>query len=198
MYAHTVYTSPGEPPKYAETVIIRWHCQTLRSSKLPLSHEGFTVIYITFVQHVYNVGPTSKTLGQRCTKVLLMFCVTVYWVTTSLSGQRWDIFVLWNIFWIKRCSLTLTWYYKCIPIHRHDVSPTLFGTATLIQMTSSVDTKISHGHWWHFTYVLALPTLLVDREVFNNQLRYYKTCHKLVGHMPNELSNYNACKRLLF
>ena len=32
----------------------------------------------TFVYHLYNVGPTSKTLGRRCINVIQMFCV--YWV----------------------------------------------------------------------------------------------------------------------
>ena len=29
----------------------------------------------TFVEHLYNVGPTSKTLGRHCTNVIQMFCV---------------------------------------------------------------------------------------------------------------------------
>ena len=29
----------------------------------------------TFVKHLYNVGPTSKTLVQRCTNIIQMFCV---------------------------------------------------------------------------------------------------------------------------
>ena len=29
----------------------------------------------TFVLHLYNVGPTSKTLGRRCINVIQMFCV---------------------------------------------------------------------------------------------------------------------------
>ena len=29
----------------------------------------------TFVQYLYNVGPTSKTLARRCTNVVQMFCV---------------------------------------------------------------------------------------------------------------------------
>ena len=28
-----------------------------------------------FISHLYNVGPTSKTLGQRCINVIQMFCV---------------------------------------------------------------------------------------------------------------------------
>ena len=31
----------------------------------------------TFVQHLYNVGPTSSTLVQHCAIVIQMFCV--YW-----------------------------------------------------------------------------------------------------------------------
>ena len=29
----------------------------------------------TFVEHLYNVGATSQTLGRRCTNVVQMFCV---------------------------------------------------------------------------------------------------------------------------
>ena len=28
----------------------------------------------TFVQHLYNIGPTSSTLVQLCTNVIQMFC----------------------------------------------------------------------------------------------------------------------------
>ena len=34
----------------------------------------------TFLKHLYNAGPTSKTLGRRCTNVIKMFCVC--WVGT--------------------------------------------------------------------------------------------------------------------
>ena len=34
----------------------------------------------TFVYRLYDVGPTSSTLVQRCTKIRQMFCV--YWVVT--------------------------------------------------------------------------------------------------------------------
>ena len=32
----------------------------------------------TFLQHLYNVGPTSSTLVQHCTNAIKMFCV--YWI----------------------------------------------------------------------------------------------------------------------
>ena len=41
------------------------------SNGLPSKHK-------TFVSHLYNVGPTSKTLGRRCTNGIQMFCV--YWL----------------------------------------------------------------------------------------------------------------------
>ena len=37
----------------------------------------------TFVYHLYNVGPTSKTLGRRCINAIQMFCVIAF-----LSSQR--------------------------------------------------------------------------------------------------------------
>ena len=36
----------------------------------------------TFVQHLYNVGTTSKTLGRRCTNAIQMFCV--YWAAIAI------------------------------------------------------------------------------------------------------------------
>ena len=36
----------------------------------------------TFVWHLYNAGPTSKTLGRRCTNVIQMFCVG--WVVAAV------------------------------------------------------------------------------------------------------------------
>ena len=36
---------------------------------LPRKHK-------TFVSHLYKVGPTSKTLGRRCTNGIQMFCVS--------------------------------------------------------------------------------------------------------------------------
>ena len=33
----------------------------------------------TFVQHLYNVGPSSKTLDRRCINVVQMFCVCWVW-----------------------------------------------------------------------------------------------------------------------
>ena len=44
----------------------------------------------TFVEHFYNVGPTSKTLGRRCTLVIQMFCVC--WVTSRSVGFYWPPF----------------------------------------------------------------------------------------------------------
>ena len=37
----------------------------------------------TFVSHLYNVGPTSETLGRHCTNVIQMFCVC--WVKPNNS-----------------------------------------------------------------------------------------------------------------
>ena len=36
-----------------------------------------------FVQHLYNVGPTSSTLVQHCTNVIQMICL--YWVYGNLT-----------------------------------------------------------------------------------------------------------------
>ena len=50
-----------------------------REGRIPSKHK-------TFVEHLYNVGPTSKTLGRRCTNVIQMFYV--YWVGMS-CWVRW-------------------------------------------------------------------------------------------------------------
>ena len=43
-------------------------CSTILNPYYPSKHK-------TFVLHLCNVGPTSKTLGRRCTNVIQMFCV---------------------------------------------------------------------------------------------------------------------------
>ena len=47
--------------------------------KLPSKHK-------TFVQHLYNVGPTSSTLVHHCTNITQMFCVC--WVSRSTTFIR--------------------------------------------------------------------------------------------------------------
>ena len=47
----------------------------------------------TFVWHLYNAGPTSKTLGRRCINVIQMFCVfwditTEIWITRKSIGRH--------------------------------------------------------------------------------------------------------------
>ena len=37
---------------------------------------GLTSKHKTFVKHLYNAGPTSKTLGRRCINVIQMFSVS--------------------------------------------------------------------------------------------------------------------------
>ena len=57
------------------------HCRTLKniadhysvwSNSLPL---GIASKHKTYVQHLYNVGPTSSTLVRHCINVIQMFCV---------------------------------------------------------------------------------------------------------------------------
>ena len=38
----------------------------------------------TFLLHLYNSGPTSKTLGRRCINVIEMFCV--YWEYNNIKN----------------------------------------------------------------------------------------------------------------
>ena len=49
----------------------------------------------TFVLHLYNVGPTSKTLCRRCTNVMQMFCVCwdplLYLISTELTIRKWKM-----------------------------------------------------------------------------------------------------------
>ena len=65
------------------------------------AHEGQDVDvqpskHKTFLNHLYNVGPTSLTLVQHCTNVIQMFCV--YWerifeisspVSTKVGKRFW-------------------------------------------------------------------------------------------------------------
>ena len=62
------------PEGHATFLLFLW-CKVLylvnnyiSSKKQPSEQE-------TFVWHLYKVGPTSKTLGRRCTNVIQMFCV---------------------------------------------------------------------------------------------------------------------------
>ena len=56
------------------------HCSRFWSLLDPSKHK-------TFVQHLYNVGPTSSTLVQRCINVIQMFCVCF---TYCLAGTSAD------------------------------------------------------------------------------------------------------------
>ena len=50
--------------------------QTLYISQIILTCD-VTGTEVTFVSHLYKVGPTSKTLGRRCTHVIEMFAFAV-------------------------------------------------------------------------------------------------------------------------
>ena len=49
------------------------------SRELPSKHN-------IFIWHLYNVGPTSKTLGRRCTNVIQICCVC--WVTVKIDTNN--------------------------------------------------------------------------------------------------------------
>ena len=73
----------------------------------------------TFVYHLYNVGPTSKTLGRRCTNVIQLFCA--YWDTIAhinpLTGK-----IVWFFLHFKQALfLTLVHRLRCCT----NVKPTL-------------------------------------------------------------------------
>ena len=61
------------PNKYSTPICPFTQCLTPSAAcymyrNVPSKHE-------TFLKHLYNVGPTSKTLGRRCANVIQMFCV---------------------------------------------------------------------------------------------------------------------------
>ena len=74
----------------------------------------------TFVWHLYNVGPTSKTLGRRCINVIQMFCVS--WEPSKHKTFAWHLYSValsWRCtnviqicrFWAKRdCSYCAYWF----------------------------------------------------------------------------------------
>ena len=72
----------------------------------------------TFVKHLYNVGPTSKTLGRRCINVIQMFCVC------------WDRLGLVTVIGpskFLKCTLIiiveiLNWSSNMLSYHCHNVS----------------------------------------------------------------------------
>ena len=45
--------------------------------------------YPANTKHLYNVGPTSSTLGRRCINVIQMFCVC--WVADTRHWSLWQI-----------------------------------------------------------------------------------------------------------
>ena len=51
----------------------------------PNVFECYTSVLYLVVLHLYNVAPTSSTLVQHCTNVILMFCV--YW---DVMWSEWD------------------------------------------------------------------------------------------------------------
>ena len=69
-------------------------------SVVPIKHR-------TFVQYLYNVGPTSKTWGRYCRNVIQMFFCTKCFV---FAGYR--SYTLNNIGSLKR---TLQYYYHATP-----------------------------------------------------------------------------------
>ena len=51
------------------------------------------------VQHLYNVGPASKTLGQRCINIVKMF--SVCWVPPTMNWHQ-EFFSYFLFFFIKK------------------------------------------------------------------------------------------------
>ena len=67
------------------------------------------------LHNIYNVGPTSKTLVQRCTHVIQMFCVC--WVTTLTyfcinHGDKKCFFSFWNHHNVLVDSFRIIWIPK--------------------------------------------------------------------------------------
>ena len=73
----------------------------------------------TFIWHLYNVGPTSKTSGRRCTNIIQMFCV--YWkhltdVSPAMSILLYkpaEFSILALGWYSSRKSISSFWYLFC-------------------------------------------------------------------------------------
>ena len=67
------------PPRYRK----EWRVQSRikRSERLTRKHKTFVGLY-----HLCIVGPTSKTLGRRCTYVIHMFCFC-WFVTAGIDND---------------------------------------------------------------------------------------------------------------
>ena len=89
-YLHNIIwrdLSRGQLTPWSNAVIMGPHPTTTRASK----HK-------TFVWHLYNVGPTSKTLGRRCINVIQMFCVC--WRANRHSLRPWpNIKTMSRVWW---------------------------------------------------------------------------------------------------
>ena len=100
-----LFVNTARPLKYPSLRLLiqyssgkNWQCFLVDSSK-----------YKTFVQHLYNVGPTSSTLGRRCINVVQMFCVLVLSVQArDTSREKMAIAPQNNM--IKGDLSPLIWY----------------------------------------------------------------------------------------
>ena len=66
-FAHTDGPCPSTITP-GKSCLLQWILSLTQQDHVPSKHK-------TFVEHLYNVGPTSKTLGQHRTNVIQMFCV---------------------------------------------------------------------------------------------------------------------------
>ena len=64
------------------------------------------------VKHLYNGGPTSRTLGRRCINVIQMFCV--YWVTTFSNFNK-----IIHIYFSCSPKYNVFWQWNSIALYQH-------------------------------------------------------------------------------
>ena len=89
------------PPNVAATLVKWGECET-RIGPTMAGHLVLAAILVwsyllqpqstkqkTFFELLYSVGPTSKTLGRRCTNVIQMFCVCWACPLIRLSSRSW-------------------------------------------------------------------------------------------------------------
>ena len=73
----------GNPVWKRWWMFLRWSYRD--PSRVPSTAGGVTSTHKTFVWHLYNVGPTSKTLSRRCMNVIQMFCVCWVWIDSKIE-----------------------------------------------------------------------------------------------------------------
>ena len=88
-WGRNILVSFKPPRRGNEPWTLVWKAAVLTTTPGPrpcraVNNPPVIMVNTTFVYNLYNIGPTSKTLGRRCTNVIQMF--SVYWVRDAPLG----------------------------------------------------------------------------------------------------------------